>query len=194
MNFLAHIALSGNDEEVAIGNFIADTILPKERNLLSEKMMRGVRLHRAIDTFTDKHSSFIRTTQFSRSVLKKYAPVATDVFFDHFLALYFEKYFPAITLDIFSKSFYASLQKHNHSLPERAQVLIHHLIKNDWLSMYKTVDGINIILTQMSKRTRFESNLDKASEVLKEHYAAIEQDFNLLFPELIELSHNFNFD
>ncbi|MFZ9848053.1 MAG: ACP phosphodiesterase [Flavobacteriales bacterium] len=194
MNFLAHIALSGNDEEIAIGNFIADTILPKERNLLSDKMMRGVKLHHAIDTFTDSHSSFIRTTQLSRSLLKKYAPVATDVFFDHFLALHFEKYFPGTTLDIFSTDFYASLQKHNDALPERAQILIHHLIKNDWLKMYRTVDGLNIILTQMSKRTRFESNLDKATEVLREHYTTIEEDFSLLFPELIQLSRNFNFD
>ena len=96
-----------------------------------------------------------------------------------------EKYFPNNPLDTFSKNFYAALQKHHQVLPERAQVLIHHLIKNDWLSMYKTVDGINIILTQMSKRTRFESNLDKASEVLKEHYTAIEKDFSLLFPELL---------
>ena len=194
MNFLAHIALSGNDQELAIGNFIADTILPKERNILSKKMMQGVRLHHAIDTFTDKHPSFIHTTQLSRTTLSKYAPVATDVFFDHFLAVHFEKYFPNNPLDTFSKNFYAALQKYNQLLPERAQVIIHHLIKNDWLSMYKTVDGINIILTQMSKRTRFESNLDKACEVLKEHYTAIEEDFSLLFPELLELSRNFNFD
>ncbi len=194
MNFLAHIALSGNDEEIAIGNFIADTILPKERNLLSEKMMRGVKLHHAIDTFTDSHPSFIHTTHLSRAILRKYAPVATDIFFDHFLAIHFESYFNT-SLENFSVSFYNSLKHHQKNLPERAQQLIYHLLKNDWLNMYTTIDGLNLILTQMSKRTRFESNLNNAITVLKEHYNEIEQDFKLLFPELINLSRtNLNFE
>ncbi len=194
MNFLAHIALSGNEQEVAIGNFIADTILPKERKLLTDKMMRGVTLHHAIDTFTDQHSSFLNTTLLARPILRKYAPVATDVFFDHFLALHFEEYYGR-DLASFSKDFYLSIGSWQANLPERAQILVHYLLKNDWLNMYKSKDGLHAILTQMSKRTRFESNLEKASLVLNEHYQEIEKDFRKIFPELMELSKSqLNFD
>lgn len=194
MNFLAHIALSGNDNEIAIGNFIADTILPKERKLLSEKMMRGVNLHHAIDTFTDKHAAFLNTTLLSRPILRKYAPVATDVFFDHFLALHFEEYYNMDLLS-FSKEFYISIDARRKDLPERAQILAHHLLKNDWLNMYKSTDGLHMILTQMSKRTRFDSNLDKAVLVLQENYEEIENDFKSIFPELMNMSNlHLNFD
>jgi len=186
LNFLAHIALSGNDKEIAVGNLIADTILPKERKLLNNKMMQGVKMHHAIDTFTDAHPSFTNTTRLGREILKKYAPVATDVFFDHFLAVHFQKYHKQ-ELSTFSNEFYVVLREYEKFLPQRAQILIHHLVKNDWLNMYKTKEGLNIILTQMSRRTKFESNLNNAILVLNENYTEIENDFVKLYPQLIDL-------
>ena len=47
MNFLAHIYLSGEgDELLTIGNFIADTIRGKEYLQYPEAMQRGILLHR----------------------------------------------------------------------------------------------------------------------------------------------------
>lgn len=192
MNFLAHIALSGNDKEIAIGNLIADTILPKERKLLSEKMMMGVQMHHAIDSFTDKHPSFLNTTLLGRELLKKYAPVATDVFFDHFLAVHFKNYHQQ-ELQNFSIEFYNTLKQHEKTLPERAQILTHYLVKHDWLNMYKSTKGLNDILTQMSKRTKYESNLNNAIQVLEQHYVEIEDNFKTLYPELIVLCNQFKF-
>ena len=59
MNFLAHIYLSGEgDELLSIGNFIADTVRGKEYLQYPEAMPRGILLHRRIDTFTDAHAIF----------------------------------------------------------------------------------------------------------------------------------------
>ena len=55
MNYLAHIFLSGNDTELMIGNFIADHIKPQERAKFSPQINAGIKLHYAIDTFTDNH-------------------------------------------------------------------------------------------------------------------------------------------
>ncbi|MCX6180596.1 MAG: acyl carrier protein phosphodiesterase [Bacteroidetes bacterium] len=189
MNFLAHIALSGSDHEVAIGNFIADSILPKERALLSAQMQKGIALHHAIDTFTDQHSAFKNTVQLLRPTLKKYAPVAADVFYDHFLALHFQEYFNS-TLKDYSATFYYNLAQHKNTLPGKGRELAAYIIQYDWLNMYPSIDGIHTILCQMSKRTRFESHLDKASLTLKEHYEEIGNDFKLLFPQLMQLSEN----
>ena len=47
----------------------------------------GIRLHRAIDTFTDQHPVVRRSTQRLREAgYGKYAGVISDMFLDHFLA------------------------------------------------------------------------------------------------------------
>ncbi len=188
MNFLAHIVLSGNDNEIALGNLIADTILPKQRKELSIKMQKGIELHHAIDTFTDQHAAFKNTVLLSRPLLKKYAPVAADVFFDHFLAKHFESYFSPLNLKDFIANFYSYIERNKKQLPNNAQELTKYLIQYDWLNTYLSVEGIHQILCQMSKRTKFESNLQSASLILKENYQEIEKDFNQLFPELMTLS------
>ncbi len=191
LNFLAHIALSGNNTEITIGNFIADSILPKERSLLSAEMQKGISLHHAIDKFTDSHRAFKNTVRLLQPSLRKYAPVATDVFYDHFLAINFQQYFPAQSLYQFSKTFYASLEEHKNSLPGKGKDLATYIIQYDWLNMYESLEGLHAILTQMSKRTRFESHLDSATEEMKKYYEEINNDFQCLFPELMEHCKNF---
>ena len=48
MNFLAHLYLSGEDEELMIGNFIADFIRNREVTNYSEGIQKGIFLHRKI--------------------------------------------------------------------------------------------------------------------------------------------------
>ena len=55
MNFLAHIYLSGEDEGLTIGNFIADSIKGKKYLNFKKEIQKGILLHRSIDTFTDQH-------------------------------------------------------------------------------------------------------------------------------------------
>ena len=55
MNFLAHIYLSGNNDLIKIGNFMADGIRGKDYLKFPEQVKNGILLHRQIDTFTDAH-------------------------------------------------------------------------------------------------------------------------------------------
>ena len=55
MNFLAHIYLSGNNDLVTIGNFIADGIKGKDYRSYPQDIQTGILLHRHIDTYTDAH-------------------------------------------------------------------------------------------------------------------------------------------
>ena len=55
MNFLAHIYLSGENENIKIGNFIADAIKGNKYKEYSTEIQQGVLLHRYIDSFTDTH-------------------------------------------------------------------------------------------------------------------------------------------
>ncbi|MGB7396049.1 MAG: DUF479 domain-containing protein, partial [Pricia sp.] len=55
MNFLAHIYLSFGDDDISLGNFIADSIRGNKFKHLPHRVQQGIILHREIDTFTDAH-------------------------------------------------------------------------------------------------------------------------------------------
>ncbi len=63
MNFLAHIYLSGEEEGVIIGNFIADGIKGKKYKNYPLSIQKGILLHRGIDSFTDQHPTVRLSTK-----------------------------------------------------------------------------------------------------------------------------------
>ena len=63
MNFLAHIYLSDDDEQVMIGNFIADFVKGKKKDDYPPAIKKGIELHRSIDDFTDHHPLVLRSKQ-----------------------------------------------------------------------------------------------------------------------------------
>ncbi len=93
MNFLAHLYLSGNDEQLMIGNFIADSVKGSSFRNYPEGIAKGIMLHRAIDFYSDNHSVFLQSVIRLRPNYRKYAGVIVDIFYDHFFAKIWEKYF-----------------------------------------------------------------------------------------------------
>ncbi|GIS88192.1 MAG: hypothetical protein CM1200mP18_09020 [Gammaproteobacteria bacterium] len=51
MNYLAHLYLSGDIEDLVIGNFIGDAVRGDQYKRLKPAVQAGVRLHREIDRF-----------------------------------------------------------------------------------------------------------------------------------------------
>ena len=86
MNFLAHIYLSGDNDLIKIGNFMADGIRGKQFENYHPEIQKGIILHRFIDTFTDAHPVFRQSTKKLHENYHHYAGVIVDVFYDHFLA------------------------------------------------------------------------------------------------------------
>ena len=63
MNFLAHIYLSGENQGITIGNFIADGIKGNKYLSYREDLQKGILLHRSIDSFTDQHPIVRQSTK-----------------------------------------------------------------------------------------------------------------------------------
>ena len=63
MNYLAHIYLSGNNDFITIGNFIADGIRGNRYKKYPKEIQIGILLHREIDTFTDAHPIVRQSTK-----------------------------------------------------------------------------------------------------------------------------------
>lgn len=187
MNFLAHIYLSGNDEDIIIGNFIADSIKGKKYLQYPEGIQKGIILHRAIDTYTDTHPLVRKGASRLFKNYRHYSGVIIDIFYDHFLAANWKEY-SDIPLDLYTEKFYALLQENRHVLPLPIQGFLPFMIRDNWLLSYATLDGIAGILKQMNQRTRYVSNMDKAIFDLEEHYPIFKSEFQEFFPELQQYS------
>src|SRR6187551_3068958 len=132
MNFLAHIYLSGNHDLIKIGNFMADGIRGKQFENYPLEIQKGIILHRFIDTYTDAHPVFRKSTKRLHEKYHHYAGVITDVFYDHFLAKNWNQYSDE-KLEIYVAQFYKSLQANYDLLSERAKGMMPYMIERNWL-------------------------------------------------------------
>jgi len=192
MNILAHAYLSGprpadHHSELVIGNFIGDFIKgdpASPRHQLTPGEVAGVRLHRAIDTFTDAHPEVAAVRDLLHPRCHKYAGAAVDIFFDHFLALHFQE-LTSEPLVEFVPDFYQTLQDNIARLPPLAARMADYMIRQDWLTNYQFIEGIDRSLKGVSRRTAYPSGLDTAIEDLELYYDEISKHFTSFWPQLV---------
>ncbi len=192
MNFLAHIYLSGENENIIIGNFIADGIKGKGYLKYPPEIQKGIILHRAIDTFTDQHPTVRKSTARLHESYGHYSGVIVDMFYDHFLAKNWEQYHSQ-NLEDYISDFYELLRRDFETLPANIQRFMPYMIKDNWLLSYRTISGIGIILNQMNIRTRHQSKMNLAVVELEKFYPQFEAEFTSFFKELELYCKNFDF-
>lgn len=183
MNFLAHIYLSGDNELITIGNFVADGVRGNKYKLYPTEIQIGIQLHRQIDTFTDAHPVFRQCTKRLHKGYGHYSGVIVDIFYDHFLAKNWESY-SDVPLEKYIANFYNSLSENIDLLPPRFKKLTPIMIEGNWLLSYATVEGIQLVLNGMNRRTKGRSQMNESTKELKEHYEAFEEDFTVFFNDL----------
>ena len=183
MNFLAHIYLSGNDDDLKIGNFIADTIKGKKYKDYPPSIQNGILLHRQIDSFTDSHATVRISKKRLHTRYRHYDGVIIDIIYDHFLAKNWSTYSQQPLQD-YVQHFYAILKSKYEMLPEKIQHMLPFMIDGNWLYSYKSMEGIEKVLQGMNRRTNNKSQMDLAIEDLTLHYDDFENDFTLFFEKL----------
>lgn len=187
MNYLAHLYLSGKNEDVLIGNFIADSVKGSKYKDYSIDIQRGIVLHRQIDTHTDAHPNFRTSTKRLHKNYGHYSGVIVDIFFDHFLAKNW-KHYSSITLADYAQKCYAILNKNIQMMPEKAQYILPYMTKGNWLLSYASIEGISSVLSGMNRRTNGRSGMDKATFELQQFYSEFEADFKIVFKDLKQIS------
>jgi acyl carrier protein phosphodiesterase len=187
MNFLAHLYLSGDSKELLIGNFIADAVKGKEYQRFSEGIIKGIKLHRKIDEFTDQHPIVHHSVERLRPVYSKYSPVIIDIFYDHYLASNWHQYSP-IPLNIYAQNIYKLITEHLNIMPLRVHHFLPYMIQSNWLFNYSNLEGIENVLKGMSRRAKFVSHMEHSINDLRKDYQFYEEEFNLFFPELVKFA------
>ncbi|WP_298955248.1 acyl carrier protein phosphodiesterase [uncultured Nonlabens sp.] len=183
MNYLAHIYLSKEDKELRIGNFIADSVRGKDFSMFPDRVAQGIILHRHIDTFTDTHPIVRKSKDLIRGEYGHWSSVIIDIYYDHFLAANWSD-FHEQALEDYVQEFYKDLHLHYSILPNKVQNFLPHMVEQNWIHSYATVDGISRILYQMNNRTKGRSKMNFAPIDLVKHYNELERHFRAFFEDL----------
>ena len=185
MNFLAHMFLTYGDRELTVGNYVADFIRNRDLVLFSDRIQKGVMLHRHIDHFTDNHPEVLKSTRKLRRRHKKYAPVVIDVFYDYILAKNWST-FSKIGLREFADTVYMHLNMHSEDYPIHLQDISARMIADDFLLQYGKKEGIEKTFRRIGRRAKFQSNFNTAFDDLERNFDEINEGFLKFFPELIK--------
>jgi len=185
MNYLAHAFLSFGNEEILVGNLLADFVKGRKKlEAYPKSIQKGVELHRHIDAFTDSHLILKQSVLRLKPTQNRYAAVVVDVLYDYFLANNWALYTDE-SLVAFSNRTYRQLERNFELMPEKVSWIFERMIADNWLVGYQFEEKIGYTFNRLAQRVKYEHNMLNAIDDLIEHKVALNEDFKLFFPDLI---------
>lgn len=190
MNYLAHLHLSGSNEDVIVGNFVGDSMRNVALANFKPTVQLGVQLHRAIDAFTDAHELFGASKDLLFAEFRHYSAVLVDMFFDYFLSKNWESY-SQVPLTQFADQSMVILAKREDEFPIGAQRFFNYMKRQNVLIKYGTDAGMREVLLHLSSRLSRPVNLADAFDILIDKEDDFDQLFNDFYPQLVSFSQSF---
>lgn len=152
MNYLGHAFLSGDNENILVGNMLGDFVKGNKFNAYPPEISQGLQYHRMIDTFTDSHEDVLAATKILREDGIRYASVFIDIFFDHFLAND-QTIFPENKdLKVFTTNVLDSLSRSERIMTDEMKSYFGYMIRYNWLYHYHSKEGIEKSILGIIKR------------------------------------------
>ena len=185
MNFLAHALLSGEAETDRVGGLMGDFIKGPLPAGLPPDLAAGVALHRAIDSFADRHPAFAASRARVSPLRRRVSGILVDLFYDHLLARDWTDHGTG-TLDDYTAQLYASLDTYSAVLPESAREIVELMTRNDWLGSYRHVAAVGRAIDRMAiYRLRRATSLAGGIEEFLADAAGFEADFRAFLPDAL---------
>ena len=189
MNFLAHSYLSFSEEQL-VGNMIADFVKNRDVARLPESIQKGIKLHRAIDTFTDAHPLIHEAKAPFRPLVRLYSGAFVDVAFDYFLANDTTENSQREWQE-HSREVYAVLRRYEEFLPEVFKKVLDKMQQDDWLYNYRNEWGIEYSFRNVVNKAQF---MDKTTNVFPAFLANkdfLREKYEIFFPEIKSFAQDF---
>lgn len=187
MNFLAHFQLAWPEEGLIAGALEGDYYKGLLRGDLPAALERGIRLHRAIDGYTDRHPVISQLRLALPPHLRRYAGILMDLSFDHFLCLHWDRFASMPRAD-FNNQIYHTLQSQEQHLSVNAQRMVDRLIQHDILGLYENWETVSRTAERVGQRfTRYNPFIG-VEQQLTPLRGKIEQGFLDFYPDLQKFS------
>ena len=185
MNYLAHLYFAKPTADSHFGNLLGDFGGRRHIEKLPAAVVNALDNHYLVDKFTDAHLLVKEAKQYFSPQRKRFAGVAIDVLFDHFLIKYWHT-FNQQPLTSFKQTSYGLLGKRLPVMPARMQRVVTSMIENDWFKEYETLDGVGLALDNIAARIRFTNTFTGAVEDIAHYYTELDAVFLAFFPQLIK--------
>jgi|GWRWMinimDraft_12_1066020.scaffolds.fasta_scaffold13221_2 acyl carrier protein phosphodiesterase len=188
MNYLAHAYLSFNNPEILVGNMISDFIKGKKQFDFPLPVQKGIKLHRAIDEFTDSHHATRELKSFFRPQYRLYSGAFADVVYDHFLANDTHEFKTEQDLHNFSETTYQMLEPFTGIFPIPFKNMFPYMKTQNWLYNYRYRWGIEKSFGGVVRRSAYLTECAIAFDIFNTHNTAMQVCYNNFFPDLKKYS------
>lgn len=169
---------------------ISDFVKGKAQYDYPEMIRHGIRLHRLIDDFTDRHPATAAIKELFRPHYRLYAGAFTDVAYDYFLANDKNEFKDADALRSFSTTTYRILENFEQYFPARFAAMFPYMQSQDWLSNYIHTWGIEKSFGGLVRRSAYLTESETASKIFNNHLPEMEVFYNEFFPSLKQFAAN----
>lgn len=162
---------------------LGDFVKGQDLSHLPLHWQQGIRLHRAIDVYTDDHP-IVKQLRAELGPLRRYAGIIIDILFDHILAKHFANHNNGNSVEDFAPLVYADFQQQATALPANFLPISQRMAEYDWLTSYQHRDVLPKVLERTSMRISRQPPLVDAVAWYQNNQYRIDDLFNKFYFEL----------
>lgn len=183
MNHLAHLFLAPATVPGRVGALLGDFAKGVDIQGLPPEVYAGLTHHRAVDAFTDRHPEVAACKVLFSSQRRRFAGVALDVLFDHYLLRHWSR-FANRGSDQFIQEVYRDLELGRDLMPESMVLTTTRMIEGDWFNAYRDLENIGMALDRIAGRLRRANQFDGIIDEIRVNDRTLEGHFLRFFSEL----------
>ncbi|WP_217668330.1 acyl carrier protein phosphodiesterase [Arsukibacterium indicum] len=183
MNYLAHAALAQPTRYSLVGNLLGDFCKGVNVDNLHPAVRAGLYNHRATDRYTDTHPIVKAAKAEFSPMRRRFAAVALDVLFDHFLIRHWQQFYPQPFED-YKAQLYGQLNGAMPLMPATMRDTMQRVSRYDWFASYQQLPQLGQALDHIAGRIRFANNFSGIITEIMPRYTALEHDFLQFYPQL----------
>ena len=165
MNFLAHLLLAGDDEDLRLGAMFGDFVRGNAALATFRPPVRtGIRLHRRIDSFTDSLPEIAGLREGLPPGFRRYGGIIIDLALDHELA----RHWPAEqdqTLASFDRGVREMLARHEDEVPAGLRRFMDYADRRGLFAAYREESEILHSLRGIGRRLSRPNPLHRVEEI-----------------------------
>lgn len=186
MNHLAHALLAdAGGAEFALGSALGDFTHGHPDPAWPAERQAGLRFHRAVDGFTDRHPEVVAARRLFRPPFRRYAGIVLDVWFDHLLVLGWDRFVAAEPLEAFSQRWLGLLDRHAIDLPASLRAFARWMHAYRLPVAYGDEATLDEVFHGLAQRLSRPSPVGAALPALRAHADALQWHFDAFFPDLM---------
>jgi acyl carrier protein phosphodiesterase len=184
LNFLAHIRLAGDDEDLRLGAMLGDFVRGKvQLGKYPAGIQSGILLHRHIDARTDSLPATAGLLEWLQPPFRRYGGIIIDLAFDHELALRWDEYSEE-SLPEFDRGVREMLARHDSVLPERLKEFMQYADRRGLFASYQNESEILHSLRGVGRRLSRDNPLHRVGEIWTEFSPRVSASFESIFREI----------